>query len=497
MANTADLLPVSDGASPGGGRGPLRCQTQQTHHLEFPPALRGKRLLLATESLGQINGVSRTTLSLIQYLRQHSVNVFVVAPRTYRQQARSAAGHRSELRLRGYPLPYDPTLSVVYPFRLDTLYQRTFEPDLIYLASPASLGFQILLQLRQLKCPPNVLLNFQTDLSAYCEILFPSPLDRWAVLVFRSTQGFLFSHPVVRTVFYPSSGVRDYLEEAGVPAEKMVNLRRGVNTALFNPSSRDEEFRTSMAPNQEVLLLCVGRLAPEKGFEFLAHVVRRLAGRGFPFRLLIVGGNRNPAVEGDVRRLFADEKTTGRVQFLGFREGPALARIYASADIFVHCSITETFGLVVLEAMASGIPVVARDCGGPSEIVAHEESGFLVPPADMDEFVSRVETLGKDRQLRTRMGAVARRMACEATWEKINNQVAWQLAGALRENPAISPSMASWITYLRVTGGIAIITGVWCGLIITWLLVQAALVVRTRTTRLRGSLRNYRSRAIL
>lgn len=156
-----------------------------------------------------------------------------------------------EVRLQGYPLPYNPELSVVYPVRLSALYARTFQaqPDLIYLASPASLGFQILLQLRQQQNPVPVLLNFQTDLSGYCEILFPHPLDAWAVWVFRSVQGYLFRHPSVRTVFYPSLFVRKYLEKAKVQDSKMLNLRRGVNCEMFAPSKRDESMRKKLAPN--------------------------------------------------------------------------------------------------------------------------------------------------------------------------------------------------------------------------------------------------------
>jgi glycosyltransferase involved in cell wall biosynthesis len=222
--------------------------------LEFPEVLRGKRLLLATESFGPVNGVSRTTLNLVTYLRAQGVIVAVVAPHIsvgFETTTVSSNQNEIEVRLQGYPLPYNPELSVVYPVRLSALYRRTFNapPDLIYLASPASLGFQILLQLRQQQNPVPVLLNFQTDLSGYCEILFPHPLDHWAVWVFRSVQGYLFRHASVRTVFYPSLFVRRYLEKAGVQGNKMLNLRRGVNCEMFDPSKRSESMRKKLAPN--------------------------------------------------------------------------------------------------------------------------------------------------------------------------------------------------------------------------------------------------------
>lgn len=488
--------------------------------LPFPEVLRGKKLLLATESFGPVNGVSRTTLNLVEYLRRHNVNVAVVAPAissspnaaalTTTQSSSTPDSQQIEVRLQGYPLPYNPELSVVYPVRLSALYARTFgsRPDLIYLASPASLGFQILLQLRQQQRAqrPPVLLNFQTDLSGYCEILFPSPLDAWAVWVFRSVQGYLFRHPSVRTVFYPSRFVRRYLEKAGVQDGKMLNLRRGVNAELFHPSRRAPSVRARFSPNGELVLVCVARLAPEKGFEFLAEVAKELDRRGVVFRLVIVGGNKNPQVVEEIRAMFGALVDEGKVHFTGFLRGEELARAYACGDIFLHCSITETFGLVVLESMASGVPVIARDEGGPSEIVDHGRSGYLVPPADLDGFVEKVLLL-YNPVLRKEMALESRRMAEEATWEKINNRVAWKLAESLDTQETVPPAqnfsipIYSWlllspelrgflghlIVDFRLMGGIGIIFGVWCGLVVTWILVQMALLVRTAAKNFQGT----------
>jgi len=502
--------------APSASEATARLTAPKSSSLEFPEILRGKKLLLATESFGPVNGVSKTTLNLVTYLRQQGVRVAVVAPEisTGSDAQTATPPNEIEVRLKGYPLPYNPELSVVYPVRLSALYARTFQapPDLIYLASPASLGFQILLQLRQQQESSivPVLLNFQTDLSGYCEILFPSPLDDWAVWVFRSVQGYLFRHPSVRTVFYPSLFVRKYLETARIQPSKLQNLRRGVNGSLFHPSRRSPEMREELAPNNELILVSVARLAPEKGYEFLSNVAKELDARGFPFKLLIVGGNPNQQVVDDVRNLFGHLNDSGKVIFTGFLKGENLARAYACADIFLHCSITETFGLVVLESMASGVPVVARDEGGPSEIVADGKSGYLVPPNDLDGFVERVLRLGRDGELRNAMGVESRRMADEATWEKINNQVAWKMAEALEtraqtesQTPNFSIPIYSWLllspelrSFLgslmvdaRLVGGLGIIFGVWCGLVVTWGLVQLSLLVRMRAPWVRGLFR--------
>lgn len=481
---------------------------------DFPQELIGKKVLLASESLGPINGVSRTTQSLIDYLRKNGVNVATCAPnyagqpivpvdprpeRTpivnkdwiraiekkstnlgsralggawawhheregydkmsqqsmnqvaaptrnprminrsrsedakRRLESNKLTRHNPEFRLQGLPLPYNPDLTVAYPFRLGVIYDHTFKPDLIYLASPASVGFQFLVQLRQLSDPIPTLLNFQTDLSHYSTILFPQPLDQYGVWLLQIVQGFLFQAPAVQTIFYPSAYVKKYMTSTGAPEDKMQHLGRGVDTKQFQPSHRSESYRKQIAPNGEIIFACISRLAPEKGFEFLAQAAIRLAATGLPFKLLIVGGNKNPTVEEEVHDYFAP--LGDRVVFTGMLRGDALARAYAAADVFLHCSITETFGLVVLESMASGVPVIARDEGGPSETVNHGNTGYLVPPHDMDKFVAYAHMLASDEVLRSEMAVKTRAQALDTTWDKINNRVAMQLAAALKSAP--------------------------------------------------------------
>lgn len=396
---------------------------------QFPESLKDRRIILATESLGPVNGVSRTTLSLIEYLRQNGANLAVIAPRYDETKLKAGRLAHANVRLRGQPLPYNPDLTIVHPFRYDRVCTRTFKPDLVYLASPASVGFQFLLQIRQLEEPPVVVCNFQTDLSAYSEIIFPPLMDKFAVWLLGIVQGFLFNHWSVYTIFYPSSGIRHYLEKVGAPRDKLVKLGRGVDTAAFNPSHRDEAYRRELAPNGEIILVCICRLAPEKGFEFLANVAKELVKQGLNFKLLIVGGNRNPAVENEVKRYF--ESVQDRIIFAGFKTGNALARAYAAGDVFLHCSITETFGLVVLEAMASGMPVVARDQGGPSEIIQHDKTGYLVAPDDLMDFVQQTMVLAQDHGLRADMSAAALKQADDTTWNKINSRVANILADGI------------------------------------------------------------------
>lgn len=415
---------------------------------QFPTSLKGKRILLCTESFGPVNGVSRTTLMLVNHLRNNGAQVAVVAPHNHTNHNTfspppspnlSPADKQPEVRVTGYPLPFNPELSIVYPVRNSTLYSRTFgddsPPDLVYLASPASLGFQVMLQLRQQPREKQIpiICNFQTDLAGYCAILFPAPLSHVAVFAFDAVQSYLFRHSSIKTIFYPSRFVQRYLVNNKVQSDKLELLTRGVNAEMFDPKRRSEELRKRLAPNGEVIFVTVSRIAGEKGFNFLANAAKELDARGLNFKLYIVGGNRNPDVEKEVQELFDPLREQGKVVFAGFKVGEDLATAYASGDVFLHCSITETFGLVVLESMASGVPVIARDEGGPSDIVQHGDTGFLIPPNDLDGFVTKAVKLANDVTLRKRMGLAAREAACQATWEKINNKVAWRMADTIEE----------------------------------------------------------------
>jgi glycosyltransferase involved in cell wall biosynthesis len=391
--------------------------------------------------------------------------IFLTHRRSKTEPSRTTSTN-PEYRLQGLPLPYNPDLTVAYPFRLGRVYSQTFIPDLIYLASPASVGFQFLIQLRQLPSAPPILLNFQTDLSAYSQILFPSPIDHYAVYLLHLVQGFLFRCSSIHTIFYPSAYVREYMQTTGAPSAKMHQLGRGVDTTLFHPAKFSRDYRRQIAPDDTLIFCCVSRLAPEKGFDFLAQVLTRLMAllpSEIKFKLLIVGGNTNPAVEAEVRNLFLPHLAS-HVHFTGMLRGEALARAYAISDVFLHCSVTETFGLVVLESMASRVPVIARDEGGPGETIRHGESGFLVPPGDLAAFVECAMVLAGNTRLRGEMGGKARRQAEETTWDSINSRVAERMVLALQEREVDGQGRGcygSWVATLRAHLAVGLVWVFW------------------------------------
>lgn len=288
--------------------------------MEFPQSLRGRRILLCTESFGPVNGVSRTTLMLVNHLRANGVDVAVVAPDNHTRKntfvprqpstADTTTPQNMDVRIQGYPLPYNPELSIVYPVRLSTLYRRTFDgdtPDLIYLASPASLGFQVMLQLRQqpLENQVPIICNFQTDLAGYCSILFPPPFSNLAVLAFSQVQNFLFNHPTVKTVFYPSRFIRRYLDKEGIHGDKLEMLQRGVDTELFHPHRQSEVLRKRLAPNDEIILVELQRImacraepySAYSGEEDAALLPVRVLPLSESVRRLLAEGNKHNKVE--------------------------------------------------------------------------------------------------------------------------------------------------------------------------------------------------------
>ena len=391
--------------------------------LEFPERLRHRRLMLVTESLGPTNGVTRATISLLNYLQQNEVEVVAIAPYYDQPDSLATTTNVPIHWLKGFPLPYNPELRIVYPFRLKKLYQtKNLQPELMYLASPASLGGLVWLQSRQLAAP-KMIANFQTDLAAYARTILPWGVNRVGGLAMDWIHRTSLNHPNIRKVLYPSQASRDYLEKIGLKPSKLVYVGRGVDTVLFNPAKRNEEFRQKIAPNGETILLCVSRLSLEKGYDFLARFAHRLFAEPVHAKLVITGGNNNPSIEKSIKGLFG-ELADKQVIFTGPKHGEELSEVYASADIFVYSSLTETFGQVIQEAMASALPVIARKQGGPADLVIPGETGFLPEPNDLDDFVAKVKFLLDHPETRQEYAANARHRAERATWDAVNNQIA-------------------------------------------------------------------------
>jgi glycosyltransferase involved in cell wall biosynthesis len=184
---------------------------------------------------------------------------------------------------------------------------------------------------------------------------------------------------------------------------------------LFNPQQRQPDWRRAQGiADQEVVIGFVGRIVLEKGLDVFASAVAQLESRGLKTRALIVG-------DGPARNWF--EQRLPNARFTGFLQGQALATAYANMDIFFNPSITETFGNVTLEAMASGLPTVCANATGSRSLVAHGVSGLLVAPGDITAYADALTLYTTDSVARRHAGNAGLSRAQAYDWNKILNQV--------------------------------------------------------------------------
>ncbi len=228
--------------------------------------------------------------------------------------------------------------------------------------------------------------HYQTDLPRYAEHF---GLGAFAGMAWRRL---LDIHNSCDINFAPTPSIARELQGRGM--QRVQVCGRGVDSTLFNPAQRDDAFRATITGGDDrPLFLYVGRVSPEKNLATLIAVARALPG----FPLLVVG-------DGPARGAMAAELAGMDVHFTGTLRGDDLARAYASADVFLFPSATETFGQVVREAMASGIPVVGVRAGGVQDLIDDGRTGLLCPQGDEDAFVAAARSLTEDAPLRARMG---------------------------------------------------------------------------------------------
>jgi phosphatidylinositol alpha 1,6-mannosyltransferase len=268
----------------------------------------------------------------------------------------------------------------------------------VHLASPFILGVRGMAAAARLGIPAVAV--YQTDLAGYART-YVGAGEAAAWRRIRSV------HSAADLTLAPSSAAMHDLEAHGVPRLRL--WQRGVDTVRFRPDLRDEAIRRELAPNGELIVGYVGRLAPEKQVELLAGVC------ALPGVRVVVTGD-GPSLPN------LQEQLPGAV-FLGRRTGDELARIHASLDVFAHTGPFETFCQTVQEAMASGVPVVAPAVGGPLDLVDHGRTGFLVPPRDADAVTQAVASLAADAGLRASFGAAARTTVEGRTWAAVGDQL--------------------------------------------------------------------------
>ena len=285
---------------------------------------------------------------------------------------------------------------------------RAFRPNTIHLSSPDPVAHAALRwaksEGRDLPVLASVHTRFETY-PRYYGLGFLEPAIEWGLRRFYQRCDALVA---------PS---RSQIEE--LRAQRMnddITLwTRGVDRAIFDPSRRDEGWRhTHGLAEDDVAIAFLGRLVMEKGLDTFAETIVELRRRQIAHKVLVIG-------DGPAREWF--ERTLPGARFVGFQTGRDLGRALASADIFFNPSETETFGNVTLEAMASGLPVVAASATGASSLVSEGETGALAPPRDVRGFAEALTRYCTDADLCTNHGAAGERAARAYSWDAINQAV--------------------------------------------------------------------------
>ena len=360
-----------------------------------------KIALFADTYLPEVNGVARTLGRLVAHAAERGHQIGLVTPRVSPGPAPHTAFHH---QLFGVPVPVYPELKLARP--LDGAGRRIleeFRPDLIHVATESTVGASGARWALRSGLP--LATSFHTNFADYLAGYGLGWAKGW---VWNHLRGF---HDRAEMTFCPSRATLETLRSHGFH-DRLRIWSRGVDSRHYHPSRRKESVRQRLAPGADRILLYVGRLAPEKRVNLLVESfqeIRRL--EGDRVSLVLVGDG--PAAA-ELRR------TAGPgVRFTGYLKGDDLAEAYAAADVFVFPSDTETFGNVVTEAMASGLPVVAPARGGVMETVRPGETGILVPPRNAGRLAEATLSLLRDGSLRARLGAGARREAESRSWSTI------------------------------------------------------------------------------
>lgn len=361
------------------------------------------KIALVTETYPpEINGVAMTLAHLVEGLAQRGHQLSVVRPRQNTHDQPRADGLYTEMLCPGFPIPGYAFLRGGLPVRGRLLKAwQAQRPDLVHIATEGPLGYAALSAATRLGLP--LTSSFHTNFHSYSRHYGFAFLTRPALAYLRHF------HNRTRITLSPTVELNAELTRDGFKGMRL--LSRGVNTEVFNPQHRDTALRQSWGVGPDDLAVVhVSRLAAEKNYPLLIEAFAQIRSRQPTARFIIVG-------DGPLLKKLS--RAHPWIRFTGFLPRAELARHYASADAFLYASTTETFGNVVTEAMASGLPVLAYHYAAPARYIRNGENGLTVPFDDRNAWLHAVTTLAASPELRHRVGKAARRTAEGISWSHV------------------------------------------------------------------------------
>jgi glycosyltransferase involved in cell wall biosynthesis len=374
------------------------------------------RIAYVTETYPpELNGVSLTVERTVRFLRAQGHLVELIRPR---QPEEAPLDADDELRTAGCAIPVYRELrfGLARVAPLMRRFERT-RPEIVHLATPGPLAWSSLAAARALGIVTTS--DFRTNFHQYSRYYRVAFLADPVLGLLRRF------HNLTRCTFVPTRGGASELRAAGF--HNLAVVGRGVDCERFAPTLRSAELRARWRAGSAPVLLMVGRVASEKNVELGLRAFERARAARPGTQMIVVGdGPARPALE----------KAHPDVQFVGVHRGAELAAHYASADLFLFPSLSDTFGNVVMEALASGLPVIAFDAAAPSEHVVDKVSGRLVAPGDEHGFIAAVaESVDRGIDLAP-MRAAAVEAARRASWPEVLSRFEARLADTLHATEA-------------------------------------------------------------
>ncbi len=285
---------------------------------------------------------------------------------------------------------------------------RNFDPHVIHIATPSLLGAFALKYANKREIP--VISIYHTHFISYIDYYFkyaPFLIGKVKQAIAGSQKSFYNN---CEKVYVPAESIREQLQVMGVEPERMMIWKRGIDTKLFSPDKADTQLVQKLTGNNDPTIIFASRLVWEKNLETLFRIYDKVQASGLKVNFLVAGDG------------IADKISQSRMRtaiFTGKVDHETLAALYAGANLFLFTSVSETYGNVVLEAMASGLPCVIADGGGSADFIDQGVNGFKCEPFNEDEYFERIAQLLGDAELSEQFSAEGLRFSRELSWDQL------------------------------------------------------------------------------
>lgn len=356
----------------------------------------------------EINGVARSLKRFTNYLDKKEISYQVFAP-----EMGSEVPHLPQIyRFRSIPFLLYPQsrIALPSPFKFNKAI-REFNPTIIHVATPFNIGLTGKNYGKKNNIP--MVASYHTNFDEYLSFYNLELLNKWLWNYMK------WFHRPFEKVFVPSESTREKLISERIHSNIEI-WSRGVDHNLYSPLKHSSIYSSKYGIKENNIILYVGRIAPEKDIELVIKTFNSLPLSVKEDSHLVIAG------DGPLYNDLSSQYNSDQITFTGFIQGEELATLYASANIFLFPSSTETFGNVVLESLSSGLPVIGANAGGVKELIQDKKTGILCTPRHLDDFVEAVTYLLDNPNKLKYMGEEARKFALTQSWDEIFDKLLLQ-----------------------------------------------------------------------